>query len=114
MERDTLRVFRDNGFTLLMWDTHRQDWRGQTVIGYKLWDNGKLIFTGEDFAGSPMHADDSDEIVASVLGFLSLKPGDTDQEYFDRYTPEQLEWCEQRADELSLIAHEMEDSRGAA
>ena len=107
--RDIIRIFRENGFTLLMWDTHSRDWRGQTRIGYELWDRGALVFTGEDFSGSPMHADDSDATVASLLSFLSLKPGDTDREYFDSYTPAQLEWVESgRADDLSMIVSDIE------
>lgn len=107
--KDIIRVFRQDGFTLQMWSTHRTDWRGQTVIGFKLWDHGKLIFTGEDFSGSPMHADDSIATVAALLSFLSLKPGDTDDEYFAEYTPAQMEWVESgRADDLSLIVHDIE------
>lgn len=109
-------------FTLIMWVTNRTDWRGQTYIGYELrqhehsvpfgerWNlqaRAKLphtrttvLFTGEDFAGSPMHADDSDQCVASLLGFLTLRPGDTDREYFDNYTPAQLAYCDAHAETL--------------
>jgi hypothetical protein len=44
-----------------------------------------VLFQGEDFAGSPLHTDDLDETVAALLSFLSLRPGDTDREYFDNY-----------------------------
>jgi hypothetical protein len=54
--------------------------------------DGWIIFEGEDFAGSPMDADDSDETVAALLTFLTLRRGDTDAEYFESYTPEQLAW----------------------
>jgi len=30
----------------------------------------------------------------ALLGFLTLRPGDTDVEYFDAYTPEQMEFAE--------------------
>lgn len=109
MNRDILTVWRDNGFILLMWDTHRQDWRGQTVIGFKLWDNGKLIFNDEGFAGSPLHADDSIETVAGLLAFLSLQLGDTDTEYFDDYTPTQLAWLQTgRAEGLAALVYDLE------
>lgn len=116
MERDTLRrvtlrPYRPGlpHFSLHMWATTRQDHRGQTVIGYELRQHAKgakpvTIFAGEDFAGSPMHADDADETVAALLGFLTLRPGDTDADYFETYTPEQLDFCAQHAEALSLEA----------
>jgi hypothetical protein len=40
-----------------------------------------------------LHADDSLETVASLLTFLTLRPGDTDADYFAGYTPAQMEWA---------------------
>ena len=47
-----------------------------------------------------MHSIDSDQAVAALMGFLTLKPGDTDREYFDAYTPEQLAWAQSYEPEL--------------
>lgn len=80
----------------------------QTRMSYKFWHRGQLIFSGDDFGCSPLHAIDSIECVASMLHFLSLRPGDTDKEYFDSYSPAQLEWANQWGEELSLIANELE------
>lgn len=33
---------------------------------------------------------DSDDCLRGILGFLTLRPGDTDLEYFEHYTEEQL------------------------
>ena len=60
-----------------------------------------VIFQGEDFACSPMHAIDSDECVAALLGFLTLKSGDTDREYFEDYTERQLEFRDSHAEALA-------------
>ena len=109
MNRESIRTWRSGRFQLDLFDTGRCDSRGQTRLAYSFQDNGKVIFEGEDFAGSPLHADDSDETIAALLRFLSLRPGDTDREYFDRYTPEQLAWAEQNGEELSLLAHDMEE-----
>jgi hypothetical protein len=109
---DTERFLRDwvNGnFWLVMYDTNRRDSRGQSYIGYRFYHGTELIFSGEDFSGSPMHADDSDATVASLLHFLSLRPGDTDQEYFESYTQRQLEWCQEFGEELGYLAHELEE-----
>ena len=107
--RDILRrvyfapYLKGNGprFALTMWATDRIDQRGQTTIGYRLNMGRQTLFTGEDFNGSPMHADDSDATVKALMGFLTLCPGDTDREYFDTYTPEQMDFCSQYAEILS-------------
>lgn len=100
--RPTGRALRDVTLTgaerLLTWDTGRKDARRQTIIGYAFWpvykNPGKPLFTGSDFAGSPLHADDSDETLRALLGFLTLRPGDTDRDYFDSYTEEQMAYAE--------------------
>lgn len=111
MARDIIRVWESDGFRCELYDTHRRDWRGQTRIGYTFTDNGADVFTGEDFCGSPLHADDSNATVASLLTFLSLRKGDTDGEYFDSYTPEQLDWRDSgRAELLSMLAHDLAEA----
>src|SRR5208283_5328520 len=80
-------------FTLAAWDTNHTDSRGKSILGYRLKMDGKPIFQGEDFHCSPMHCIDSDETVKAIMSFLTLRPGDTDSEYFDNYTPSQLDYC---------------------
>lgn len=91
-------------FVLTTWDTGRTDARGQTVIAYRLKISGhsKALFEGDGFAGSPLHADDSDAACRSILGFLTLRPGDTDAEYFADYTPEQLDFVSEHAEALAM------------
>jgi hypothetical protein len=95
-------------FTLKTYDTGRVDRRGVTTIGYRLTRHEKgeckLLFEGADFNGSPMHAIDSDETMAALMGFLTLRPGDTDAEYFEKYTPEQLAWAQSEAEYLGFEA----------
>ena len=103
--RDTLRDVILDGYRLTTWATPKTDWRGQTRIGYQFSSpDGAVIFEGEDFSGSPMHADDSDETLRALLSFLTLRPGDTDREYFDSYTPEQMAFAQGPAEGLSLWA----------
>lgn len=59
------------------------------------------LFEGSDFCPSPLHAWDSDDTVASLLSFLTLRPGDTDAEYFDGYTDAQRDFCAKHAEALS-------------
>lgn len=92
-------------FRLRVWDTHRTDSYGKSVLGYSLFltKPGTLLelFRGEDFHCSPMHAIDSDDAIAGIMGFLTLRPGDTDAEYFKDYTQTQLDYCNEHAEALA-------------
>ena len=104
---DALRHVRlETGHTLRTWDTGRTRGTGmmaRTRIGYELCDPaGKVLFRGTDFGPSPRHADDADETLRGLCGFLFLRPGDTDRDYFAEYSAEQLAFagsseCEQLA-----------------
>jgi hypothetical protein len=59
------------------------------------------VFEGSDFRPSPMHSIDGDDAVKALMSFLTLRPGDTDADYFDSYTPEQLEYCSMHAETLN-------------
>lgn len=104
-----LRTWSSGRLRLELFNTATTDWLGQTRLAYEFWDGETLVFSGSDFCGSPLHSDDSDETVAALLGFLSLRPGDTDREYFDRYTAEQLAWARAHGEELSLLSSELEE-----
>lgn len=84
----------DHKYAVRLYDTGTYDSRGQTRLDYEFDQDSVRLFTGSDFRGSPMHADDSDETLAALLGFLTLRPGDTDCDYFKDYTPDQLAWSE--------------------
>lgn len=102
---DPIRHVRFGGHELKLYDTGRIDCRGQSKLAYSFRPiDGEVLFEGDDFAGSPLHADDSDETLRSLVGFLTLRPGDTDREYFADYTPEQLALCRSGAEYLSLWA----------
>ncbi len=65
-------------------------------------ENGKtsVLFHGDDFGPSPLHCSDDDATIAALMGFLTLRPGNTDDEYFADYTPAQLAYCQQHAETL--------------
>lgn len=90
---------------LTMRQTGRFDARGQSVLGYVLKHGSESIFAGEDFAGSPLHADDAPQTMLALIGFLTLCPGDTDREYFDNHTAEQFQWLRDNAETLRSEAH---------
>ncbi len=76
---------------------------GKSHVVCQLRFGGRTIFDPDHFAiGMPGCVDD-DSAKASVLGWMSVKPGDTDAEFFDDFTPEQLEFVEHYGEELSLV-----------
>lgn len=94
-------------FRLTLWDACRRRPDGKDALGYRLTmaepgARSIVLFTGEDFGNSPLHAIDSDETVAALMSFLTLRPGDTDREYFRDYTPAQLNYCSEHAEALAL------------
>ena len=101
---ETLRHVRlESGHVLRTWDTGRTR-NGRTCIGYELsGPTGERIFRGTDFRPSPMHADDSDATLRGLLSFLTLRPGDTDAEYFADYTPAQHAFAASDAELLHFI-----------
>ncbi len=104
---DTLRHVRLDGYTLQTWNTYRHGRMGKTILRYEFKaPDGSVLFAGSDFACSPMICIDSDECLRSLLGFLTLKPGDTDREHFDNYTPEQLAFAEGDAESLQTWSME--------
>lgn len=77
---------------------------------YEFYHKDELMFAGNDFSPSPMHSSDSNEAIASLLSFLSLQPGDTDDEYFEDYTSKQLEFACDHGENLMLWVSDLEES----
>jgi len=103
---ELLRAVLVAGYTLVLWDDAPCcEYMSQHRLRYLMADReGRVLFEGADFGCSPMHAIDSDECLRALLGFLTLKPGDTDDEYFSNYTKDQMAFAEGDAEELSLWA----------
>lgn len=88
-------------FSLTTYDTGRLDNRGCTLIGYSFRQDGKVLFKGEDYSTGMGSCDDDNASIAGLMGFLTLRPGDTDPEYFEKYTDAQIAFCENHAETLS-------------
>lgn len=108
--RYPIRTWEEDGFRLEMFGTDTFDRRGVEYVAYELYHEGELIFEGDDYSPSPLHEPAGDYSVAGLLSFLSLKPGDTDPEWFDTYTPAQLAWAEAHAEHLSYLSHDLEEA----
>jgi hypothetical protein len=79
-----------------------------TKVELELRHGGETIFPrAGSYVGIPGHETiDGDGAKRCALGLFALKPGDTDAEFFERYTPEQLEFVRTWGEELSMIAEE--------
>jgi hypothetical protein len=92
-------------------DPNRPRPNGGWVLAYTLsLTQGEVtttVFEGEDFASNPLHAIDSHETLSTLLKFLALKPGDTDREFFEDYTPEQLDFAQRYGEEVWSLAEEI-------
>ncbi len=90
---ELVKRWRMYGVTLDIFDPNDKV-DGKWRLAYQLRVKGKVIFDGDDFYNSPMDPIDSLKTVESVLTFLTLKPGDTDPEYFDKYNETQYEFID--------------------
>ena len=96
-------------------------WSGKTdslhkcVCDYEIYYDGVLLFKsaegdGKEIHLSPFDAPDSPGAIFSILGFMSLRPGDTDDDYFTDYTPEQMAFAKSiHADDLSTEVSDFEE-----
>jgi len=66
-------------------------------LTYNFYYKGDLLFSGDDFYPSPLYDFASNQSLSEIVGWLSISPGDIDEEYFDNYTEEQLRFA---SDEL--------------
>lgn len=94
-------------FILSVWNTGRVDSMGKIQYGYSLTERhpalkavipgrSVVIFKGEDFyspRGWTMVG-----VAEGIMGFLTLREGDTDPAYFTSYTPRQHDFKEDHAE----------------
>lgn len=101
-------------FTLRIGDPVYSTGRDKLSYTLTMHDSGEstVIFEGSDFGPSPLHAWDSNDTVYALLGFLTLRPGDTDAEYFEGYTAEQTLFAQEHAEVLSCYVSDRFEPRG--
>jgi len=62
----------------------------------RLKGENRVIFKGEDYRPGACTAIDSLKSVYGLLSFLAVGRGDTDEDFFKDYTPEQIAWRDGR------------------
>lgn len=101
----TLRVkLHDGTCVIRAYDGGRGRFGGER-IDVEVRMGGRVIFPlGALYCGTPACGGmtvDGRRAKELVMSLVAMKPGDTDSEYFDSYTPEQLEWANRYGEELS-------------
>ena len=109
-----LTVFNKYGVELKAGNPHnrRNDGGAFTRLDYdyELYADGKLICKGDDFSPPGFRDVEYYVSVSDLLGFLTLRPGDTDDEFFARHSPEHLEWLDTiQADDVRIWIYDIEN-----
>jgi hypothetical protein len=90
--------------TITAWDgQHIDSEHGHRRIDAELKHGNKVIFPrGATYCAVPRGAELDDSDARELVGSLfAMRPGDTDDEFFDSYTSEQRAWAEANGEELS-------------
>jgi hypothetical protein len=109
-----LRTATDGSFRLDLWDDGERASGGEGELAYRLCvaegASWILVFAGEGFAAPGDTELGSDAPLAAIVGLLSLRPGETDPAFFDRYTDRQLAFVKEHGEALALWAAQLQDS----
>lgn len=108
-EQHLMRSWSKDDFLVELYETGFSD-GSHTAVGYRLYDiefsretgDGDPIFEGTDYGVPHGQTIDGDFAVNGIVGFLSCRPGDTDDEYFANYTERQMAWVQARAEQLAM------------
>lgn len=82
---------------------------GRIRYVYRLSRCERTIFEGHDFcsgSGAAPVAALLGHAAGCLLGFLTMRPGDVESDYFHEYTAEQCAWRDAFAEELSTYAQD--------
>ena len=102
------------GKTVYLMALHYYENKGdRRKVGYTFGrENAPAIFSGLQYSPSPLYSPEGYDSAIGLLGFLTLKKGDTDEDYFDDYTPEQLAFSQSMdCEELAVLVSDHEEGR---
>ena len=106
-----MKIYKFIGYKLSLQSTCIRDEYDHTKVKYTFKSpNNEILFEGNDFGCPSQIKPESKESAIQLLGFLTLKPGDTDSDYFDNYTEAQLNFCNSSdCEELSSLVYDYEE-----
>lgn len=120
-----MRTWQHYGVRVELFETGRRRQYGGSMVAYRFFVEAKditigalpegdphwhLLAEGDDYGVSPMHGSDSDDSVAGLLAFLTVRPGDTDAEFFDTHTLSHMRWLTTIGpDDISILVMDTEE-----
>lgn len=102
-ERSRTAQTRIAGYNLTMYE-RASAWRVSYDLVLK--KGSSLVGIWHDFRPGMLHAIDSPAAWAAAWSFVTLRPGDTDPEYFDDYTSDMLAFMDGDAEMVGYAAYE--------
>lgn len=101
-----MRTYKYGDYTMTLDATGRRDRYGKPQIAYTLSKEaeGDPIFSGDDCYAGLSGRDDPEGmgVAEDLLSFLTLRPGDIEDDYFEDYTERQLEFATHEAEDLQM------------
>jgi len=93
-KQEKISEFNFQGLKLILYWQGRTDKRGKCQMEYELFLNDQLIGEGNDFCLGAGQYPDTIDAPTSLLGFLTVQKGDTDDDYFKNHSQEHLKFTE--------------------
>lgn len=85
-------------------------YKGSDRLSYKFYYNKELICEGDDYRPSPMFGIESLDSFVSCLGFMTVRLGDTDKDFFKDHSESHMKFLETNdCEELRLLISDFED-----
>lgn len=106
LKHDELMLrFRQHGIEVNIY------WNGGERTSYSFFIDGIVAASGNDFRPSPIHYIDDINSMVSLLGFLTVRKGDTDDEYFKDHSVKHLEWLDgNHCEDLRLLIDDFDSN----
>ncbi len=79
------------------------DEAGRCKLDIEVRHGGKVIFPRGVLYCAGHFASDSIQAKELVLSTVAMKPGDTENDYFDGYSPEQLAWAKEHGESVAMV-----------
>lgn len=107
-----MKTYDFEGYKLLLHRTEQWGPDGKRQIMYSFTNPAdEILFSGKDFYIPNHIKPESKEAAIQLLGFLTLREGDTDADWFDNYTPAQLQFSRsQDCENLQSIVYDYENA----
>ncbi len=100
-----MKKYRFGDYVLTLKELDERDKNDHILVRHALKKGDETIFAGDDLGCSPMNEPESPESAEALLSFLLLKPGDVEDEWFEKYSERQMEFAESEADLLYEWRH---------